>query len=195
MSEISKIEKSILQLTNKKSTSLKKIISIVYNNVGGSKEHIEVMLQGLVNRRWVIEKNGNYRSNGESDLYLYPDIFYNILPNYKAIHKIVKAANLAYYPNLKFDEFYNDHLKGGIQRDKTKQILLLAYEKDFVKKLPLELRNNFSFYQRIKRFFKQVSGFITFLSDHPFYVVLTLIGTIGSIIGALYIFFPHWFGK
>lgn len=138
MSTPTNLDKTIFEVTKKESLTLSHIQLLAFELTGKSKEEVEQAVRIMVVQSWLLQMDGKYQSNPDCIL-RYPDEFLNILPNYKAIHKVVMALKSSWYPNLTFDEFYVDHLERSIQKNKVKEVVLLAYKLEFVDNLPCDL--------------------------------------------------------
>lgn len=139
MSDLPKTERTILELTNIKPRPRKYLHNKLYALIGASNEQVDKTIRELVAKDWLTESDETYKSNPNSNFYLYPPEIDELMSNGKVIHKIVKHANSAYYPNLHLDEFMNDHLQKSVDRDYVKRILIAAYDKGIIKGLPIEL--------------------------------------------------------
>lgn len=143
MSDLPRIYEAILGRTNLRSRSREVLISRLHHQLGASSEEVDQAIRELLAKKWIVAKNGLLRSNKESDYYLYPDEFYTVLNNGKAIHKIVRIANKSYYPNLKLSELLDQQI--GVEKQKVVEILELAFDQGFLVGLPLDLRRSKKF--------------------------------------------------
>lgn len=151
MSDISKEDRTILELTNIKPRSKKYLSDQLYEHTGLTPEQSELAINALVNRNRLAESKGMYKSDPDLDYYLYPPAIDELMSNAKAIHKVITLANKAYYPNLTLEEFEKKY-KSGVERQIMKKVLITAYDQGFLRGLPVELRKKRSaiaFIQRI----------------------------------------------
>lgn len=153
MSKLPPLERIILEQTNIKARSNKFLKSYAYKSIGASTADTEKTIRVLVSKNWLIEENGMYISNSDSDFYLYPKEIEDLMDSGKSIHRIIKTENLSFYPGLTFEEFMK-HLNYSVTRNYVRQVLLAAYQYGYIDGLPLELSPKNTFGQNVKKWYR-----------------------------------------
>lgn len=181
MSDISKEDRTILELTNIKPRSKKYLSDQLYEHTGLTPEQSELTINALVNRNRLAESKGMYKSDPDLDYYLYPPAIDELMSNAKAIHKVITLANKAYYPNLTLKEFEKKY-KPGVERQIMKKVLITAYDQGFLRGLPVELRTKKSVNQRIKRLGTWYSKLIANIESHPIIKTISIVILLATVV-------------
>jgi hypothetical protein len=189
MSDLSKTERTILKLTNIKPRSRKYLCKKLYTLIGSSPEQVYQTLRELVAKNWLTENNETYKSNPDSNFYLYPPEIDELLSNGKALHKVITLANSVYYPNLTFEEFMTEHLKKSVDRDYVRRILIVSYDKGIVRGLPIELRKS-GFNYHLKQGKRRLIRSINWIDQHPIVKLLGVIVIIATFLTFAFNLFP-----
>jgi hypothetical protein len=187
MHGINEYEKAVLELLNEYSPnhlSERHIWQTIFKNKGHKRPLIEDAIKSLENKKY-INRLGNrtrYEINPASEFKLYPIEFENELSNLKAINLIINIYNESFYPNLTFEEFYNDKLEKKVSREPTRKILNLAYNHGFIPDLPLDLRSNKLNIQRIKRLGTWYSKLIANIESHPIIKTISIVILLSTVV-------------